>query len=520
MENCLKLRQRKILIYLILLCACMLFCACGKDASEAKPQENAAAAATPTLSAPTEPTESPVPTEPAEAAVTPTATPTATSVPTGTPMPTATPTPVITDPYDGRYWTGMYAEDKTVLMTKEEIQEQNDRNYRISGTKLVKLTEVTEYSAADIVAMIEAYSLPSRKYYDNREISSRDKENLLQARNLSALRTAGSKKTEPEYGILTENTDLRSFPTDKRMTSQVQGRFDYLQETRLLIGEAVLVLHRSADGTWCFVQAENYCGWIREKAVAYCTRDEFCSVAEAMADAENGAVVVVTKNGSYSAANRTIYLRMGTRLCGTVDGGVAYVQLPKRDAEGGLVWEHISLSCADETGTDCFAAGYLPYTRENVMRLAVRLLDAPYAWGDAPSFGADAAEVGDNGMDCSSTVLSIFRCFGFALPRNTGTQRKMDCVKTDLSGLGLQERREVLDGLQGGELLYTSGHVMLYLGQAGGEYYILHNTSTEDRDDGKKDEFYRCVITTTGLGKTGQTITERLIQMNALLPID
>ena len=31
---------------------------------------------------------------------------------TSTPMPTSTPTPVITDPYDGKFWTGKYAADK------------------------------------------------------------------------------------------------------------------------------------------------------------------------------------------------------------------------------------------------------------------------------------------------------------------------------------------------------------------------------------------------------------------------
>ena len=96
----------------------------------------------------------------------------------------------------------------------------------------------------------------------------------------------------------------------------------------------------------------------------------------------------------------------------------------------------------------------------------------------------------------------------------------MACVKQDLTGFGTTQRKEVLDGLKGGELLYTSGHVMLYLGCVGEEYYILHNTSTEARDDGGKDEFYRCLITTTDLGKSGQTILERLIQMNALFSID
>lgn len=477
--------------------------------------------------------------------VTPAGTPTNTPVlspsfapqPTELPTSTPTPTPVITDPYDGRFWTENYAEAAGLLLTKAQIKEQNEKNYRAEGTKLAVLSERTVYTAGEVLGMIEEYSLPSRKYFDNREFGASEKEALLQERNLSELRENTEREIIPECGILISNTDVRSFPTKKRLTSEVQGRFDYLQETRLLIGEPVLVLHRSEDGAWCFVQAENYCGWIRETAIAYCTKEELRAAEDAMADVESGRIVVVTKNGNYCIGERDVYLRMGTRLPGCDAGvnlvqtslskdtagqvnGLIRVKLPCRDEGARLVWEEADAGSIDAGGEICFVNGYLPYTRTNIMQLAVRLLGAPYAWGDAPSFGADVAEVGDNGMDCSSTVAAVFRCFGFVLARNTGTQRKMDCEKQELSMLGIGQRRDVLDSLQGGELLYTSGHVMLYLGKADGEYYVLHNTSTESRDDGGKDEFYRCVITTMGLGKTGQTILERLIQMNALFPID
>lgn len=470
---------------------------------------------------------------------------TSTPMPTSTPMSTSTPTPVITDPYDRKFWTGKYAADTELLLTKEQIKEQNEKNYRATGTKLVMLSECTGYTAGKVLEMIEEYSLPSRKYFDNKEFKETEKENLLQERNLSVLRENKAREIVPECGILIANTDVRSFPTKKRLTSEVQGRFDYLQETRLLIGEPVVVLHRSVDEEWCFVQAENYCGWVNAAAIAYCTRDVLCVVTEALAAVENNRIAVVTKSGNYRIGEQQVYLRMGTRLlCGDADvcdtksgrttegqdvmqkpsdaqtGEIVTVRMPRKDTSGRLAWEAASVSSVDASGELCFASGYLPYTRANIVQLAVRLLGAPYAWGDAPSFGADVAEAGDNGMDCSSTVSAVFRCFGFVLPRNTGTQRKMDCEKQEMSTLGVGQRQAVLDSLQGGELLYTSGHVMLYLGKADGEYYVLHNTSTESRDDGGKDEFYRCVITTMGLGKKGQTILERLIQMNGLFPID
>lgn len=527
METGLKQKDRKSFVYSILLVLLAgVLCACkGQSALPEITPGVPTEAESPEQAGPATP-ESGMPTEAPEPIVT---LPTEVPEPTATNIPTDTPTPVITDPYDGRFWIGKYSEDTTVLLTKGQIKEQNDKNCRAAGTKLTELSEQVSYTAGEVLAMIEEYGIPSRKYFDNREFGASKREELLQARNLPALKADIAREITPEYGILVSNTDVRSFPTEKRLTSEVQGRFDYLQETRLLIGEPVLVLHHSADGVWRFVQAENYSGWIKDESIAYCSEAQLQEVAEELADVENDKkLVVVTRNGKYRIGEREVYLRMGTRLLcddsmtvkqpyGDAD---MTVKLPCRDADGMLVWEAADVNAVDEAGEVCFVNGYLAFTRANLMMLAVRLLDSPYAWGDALSFGADPAEAGDNGMDCSSTVLSVFRCFGLSLPRNTGTQRKMDCEKIIMSDMRLQQRKDLLDSLQGGELLYTSGHVMLYLGKVDGAYFILHNTSTEARDDGGTDAFYRCVITTTGLGKTGQTILERLIQMNTLISID
>ncbi len=517
--------KQKRYFYILIFCMAGLICLGCTERSEVPktelpsvtnsvteaPGDNPTPTSTPVLT--DAPTDTPVPTD--------TPAPTDAPVPTNTPTPTSVPTPLATDPCDGRFWTGYYAGEETILMTGAQIRAWNEKNERIGATKLVQMTQVGGYTALDVSRLIEGYSLPSRKVFDNHEITAADKESLLQARNLSVLQNTGAAIANVRYGILVSNTDLRSFPTEKRLTSEVQGRFDYLQETRLLMSEPVLVLHESADGDWCFVQAQNYCGWIREKDIAYCTKESFGELADTFADVDSVRVAVVTKNGQYRLGDSELYLRMGTRLlCDSAEGDRLKLKLPCRGTAGALEWKDVSVSCTDIDGVTCFSAGYLPYTRANVMMLAERLLGTPYAWGDALSFGADPAEHGDNGMDCSSTVSAVFRCFGFVMPRNTGTQRMLDCEKRELSGLSVAGRKEVLDGLQGGELLYTSGHVMLYLGKVNGEYYILHNTSTESRDDGGTDAFYRCLITTTGLGRSGQTILERLIQMNALFPID
>ena len=512
------LRKRSVFLYIVMVCFCIpVLFGCVQQSGQDETVLPGVTNQEQLREEPDTGTGETTPTVPPTTAPTETVTP----APTVTLPPSATPTPVVTDPYDGRFWLGRYAEDTKVLMTPAEIAAYNEANYRIAGTKTVKLTEPGAYTEQAVRALIESYSLPSKKVFDNHQITSSDKETLLQERNLGVLQSQSARQVGLQYGVLVVNADLRSFPTAKRLTSEVQGRFDYLQETKLTVNEPVIILHKSLDGTWCFVQAENYCGWIHESAIAYCTKDEMIAVADAIADTEGKQIAVITKSTDYKIGDKSIYLRMGTRLlCNGVTGDVLELKIPERDAEGRLVWKPANVSATDASGENCVVYGYLPYTRANMIQLAVRLLGAPYAWGDALSFGADPKETGDNGMDCSSTVSAVLRCFGFVMPRNTGTQRKMDCRQTDVSDFGIGQREALLDGLQGGELLYTSGHVMLYLGKENGAYYVLHNTSTESRDDGGKDEFYRCLITTTQLGKSGQTILERLIQVNALFPID
>ena len=183
-----KQNPRRYISHIVLLCIlAVLFCACAKQTEYGEPF--------------TEVTGQPTVTEPGISAALEDNKPTDVTVdapekadekeesaPTPTGVPTGTPAPIITDPYDGRFWTGKYAEDTALLLTKAQIAEQNEKNFSATGTKLVTLSKRTVYTAGEILEMIEAYSLPSRKYFDNREFGASEKERLQQERNLSVLR--------------------------------------------------------------------------------------------------------------------------------------------------------------------------------------------------------------------------------------------------------------------------------------------------------------------------------------------
>ena len=68
---------------------------------------------------------------------------------------------------------------------------------------------------------------------------------------------------------------MRSYPTLYISVKNGQFQYDRFQETGLTVGEAVIIYHYSTDKEWCFVQAENYIGWIQSENVAKCTADEF-----------------------------------------------------------------------------------------------------------------------------------------------------------------------------------------------------------------------------------------------------
>ena len=438
--------------------------------------------------------------------------PPSTSIPTPTPEPTPTEAPTPADPFTGEFWCNVYEKDTDLRMTLSEISVLNEQNFRAEGTALVKLSGLEQLNATRVREMIESYSFPKKKYYGNEVLSEKTKAEILSLRNFDTLKR--SDDVDLKYGILIQNADLRSFPAEKPLTAEQNGRYDYLQETVLYLNEAVVVLHTSTDGAWCFVQGENYFGWIRENLIAYCEKEEMQTHYEALLDPENKNSLIVTKNIEYTPEDGVVYpLRMGTKLFfETNENEAEYVMIPVRDDDKKLQIKEYPISLKEKNNT-IFHRGYLPYTTGNVIALATELLGTPYAWGDSLPYGNHYSYDTEIGMDCSSTVAAVYRCFGFVLPRNTGAQRSSAWNGETVSAYNIQQRKELLNQLPAGVLLYSPGHVMLYLGKHEGEYYILHNTTTEVLSDGTEKGYYRCVISPMSLGKKGKTILEQLLEV-------
>ena len=269
-----------------------------------------------------------------------------------------------------------------------------------------------------------------------------------------------------EFAITVKRSSIRSLPGSKRLITDNKYN-DRIQESGVEIGEGMRVLFGGIDGRWLYVYFSFYQGWIRSSDVALIDRETLFNLLHAP------NFYVVTGNYVFSAPafdKKTTFVPfgMGAKLVKSnarvVDGEEKNVQkaikIPYRGKNGKAIFKNAYL-LQDADVSD----GFLPFTRRNILEEAFKLIGSRYGWGD--SFQA---------RDCSSTVRSIYKTMGLNFPRNTSEQEKMPIgTHISLENLSVDEKEKLLDTFQLGDLLFTKGHVMIYLGKYNGEHYIFHN---------------------------------------------
>jgi hypothetical protein len=377
-----------------------------------------------------------------------------------------------------------------VIMTYAQIRKRNKDNASMRKLRLLNLYTIGPYTANQTVGLIKEYSFPAeREYIDGRKVTQEDKTAILANRNTAALTVMNQR-----YAVTTENAVIKLLPSRSRVTKE-DPSYDYLIESGENICEPLIVLHESADGEWYFVRATDCYGWVLKTSVGLCTREIFDRFCNSFYD---GKVMCAVKSGKLTfeeagnGTKREQYIRLGTYFPYDKEKGT--ITIPSRDEDGNAVFKEYK---ADAEGISAL----LPFTTRNVVKLATSLLGMPYSWGDESELG----------MDCSSTVKSIYKCFGFILPRNSGSQRQVFGIKKDISALDAAEKKAYILDLPAGTLLYMQGHIMLLLGEYNGEPYILHTTTKTELDDGSFAEYNACVITDLNIGKTDKTYMHRLL---------
>jgi len=221
-------------------------------------------------------------------------------------------------------------------------------------------------------------------------------------------------------------------------------------------GEIVRVMRRG-DSDWLYVHTGHAVGWITSAAVT-----PPLPAAQARDFRDRTPRAVVTSDGIQVKGGPV--LRMGTsfpKLSGDT------LLLPTPDGLKALA------------APDGWVTGHLPFTRSRLFGLVLAQLGRAYGWG------------GYRGnRDCSRLIMDVFASTGLRLSRHSSYQSKSGGTIVSLKGKTDDEKHAAIGeaGARGVVLLYMPGHIMLYLGEAGGKPYVVSSLSEYLRPCGEGAE--------------------------------
>ena len=374
-----------------------------------------------------------------------------------------------------QHWIAQLPNPDAVILDRAGIDAQNARMRALDGSIHDLRALPANLPRALVLEQINGISrAPARTLYDalGKEVSKPQLKAITD--NLALARVPASRPIQ--YGLVVHRAALRAFPTELRVFStQGDTDIDRFQESALFPGDAVAVLHESADGKWAFVSSERYAAWMEKRFVG------IGDATQVFGYGSSGPYRIIT-----GATARTVHtpeeprvsdlqLEMGVRVPVLADWpamtpvngqqghGSHVIQLPVRNDDGRLALVPALLPRSQDTASD-----YLPLTQRNLITQAFKFLGERYGWGHSYDT-----------RDCSGFVSEIYRSFGVLLPRNTSAQAISPALdRTAFSDAdGKATRDAAIGNLKVGDLVYIPGHVMMAIGQSNGMTWVIHDTS-------------------------------------------
>ncbi|WP_462159194.1 SH3 domain-containing protein [Pseudoalteromonas sp. GB56] len=370
------------------------------------------------------------------------------------------------------FWLKQHADHKP-LMSTAQIQAFNRELIATDKHVIDPLAFATELSADELIQQIQKTSAtPSspRFYVDGTALTKADFERYHANTNKEAVKLTN----EVRFGMVVNRTSLRTFPTDDRvLNAEMDADLDRFQESGAFPGEAVAVLHESADKQWYLVAAYNYTAWVKKSAIAVGGKD----IINDFMNSKDFIVVTGDKVDTTFVPNKPrvseVQLDMGVRLPLMPKEEIAHlthgqnsfasyiVKLPVRNDDGSLGFKPALLPRSSDV-----SIGYLPLTSYNLIAQGFKFLGERYGWGHDY-----------NARDCTGFVGEIYKTFGVMMPRNSSWQGageyghnwRFDKAAT------LAEKHQVLSKMKVGDLIYIPGHVMMYIGDYEGQPYVIHD---------------------------------------------
>lgn len=361
-----------------------------------------------------------------------------------------------------------------ILLSPVEITTFNRDNIALDPTLYDVQAMPGNLRRSELKAYIRSISNPpkfARIFMDGSPLTDADVARYEISLNIGVIKDINPVR----FGLAVRRTSIRTYPTNDLLFSEGASDRDIerFQESVLFPGNAVALLHESADGNWGLVQSYNYLAWVLLKDIAVGSRSEVFEYANP------GKFLVITGDKVSTVYNpeqpqvSELQLDMGTKLPLSRPKDLAHnlygqnpylshmVLLPVRLTNGTLEFKHALIQRKEDTHV-----GYLPFTQENIIRQSFKFLGERYGWGHR-----------FNGRDCTGFVSEVYKTFGIMIPRNSGDQGR--------SSLGINSRYEEdvpradkverLKHGQPGDLIYIPGHVLMLLGQSDGQPFVIHD---------------------------------------------
>ena len=352
-------------------------------------------------------------------------------------------------------------------------------------------------SSRDIHDLIHQYRIPKAPHFDGSgEVISQAVYDAMIANAEGNL----SKQNPIQYGLVTQRTSVRRFPTDTIVTDEpLVHHQDWFQETTVDVGWGVAVLSTSQDGQWYFCLTPLYWGWVPRQAVALASRNDtqaFLGTPDYVVTRSAQGLVALQGGGGISP-------QTGTRLPLIDETNDMWVVDVPQQSDGEMLAFTEGYIRKNDTPISQFGVGDLDHTQRNLVNIAFGILGERYAWG--------GSRVGIFGRDCSRFAKDVFATTGMVLGRNGDEQERSGTPIIQFTPEMNDDERCALIIKHGriGDLLYTRGHVMLYIGHQDGDPYIIHDVGGD----------YQAVIVSTLVldeTKLDQSILRRLTSLTRM----
>jgi cell wall-associated NlpC family hydrolase len=373
------------------------------------------------------------------------------------------------------YWANLAEHPDEILKDEQEILALAAAAFADDPNMVDLAAYADELTRAEVTDIILSMSKPytSELYYrDGGKVETANYDSYERSLNLAEL----ADNVVVRFGMVLQRADMRSWPTeDVVFKSHETIDLDRFQENALFPADMVAVLHESSDGQWVFVQSFNYAAWVHKDSIAIGVRSEILDYKNTARFLLVTGSKVTTNFNPTAATISELQLDMGIRLpladleesSHNVDGqdqsASHAVRLPVRDENAELGFRTALIARSQDV-----QRGYLPFTRRNILEQAFKFLGERYGWGHSY-----------NARDCTGLVAEVYKTFGIQLPRNSGQQGlspighsiQFDAETSD------EEKLNAVVSADVGDLLYSTGHVMLYLGTIDDMPYVIHDLS-------------------------------------------